>query len=183
MPLKSLSYEDKNSGWQVESLRFMPFNLLVGGSGAGKTLTLGAIRRLHWIASGVGASTVGVKVALVFDHAGTEYTWNLETEAWKNLDLSGLPDSARTVQQESLTTDKDGEVLRVGRGKCGSSRWGGSGRYGLRRRSCGRRRRNLGLCNDVDCVEGKRTQRNKTRNTGKQTDQAILLVSRENSPT
>lgn len=46
MPVTRFAFEDKFLGWKLNEVAFHDFNLLVGGSGAGKTQILNAIRRV-----------------------------------------------------------------------------------------------------------------------------------------
>lgn len=80
MLLKSLSFEDKRTGWKLDDLRLDRFNLLVGASGVGKTRILRAIRSVQRI--GRGGSVVhaeqSFRFEVRFEHEGQDYSWQLD---------------------------------------------------------------------------------------------------------
>jgi predicted ATPase len=83
----SFAYEDLDTGWTLEEVRFDPLNLLVGPSGAGKTRILQALRDIRSAAL-VGARGVpSARWKLVVKGAGEEHgrtgrelTWKAETQ-------------------------------------------------------------------------------------------------------
>jgi hypothetical protein len=82
MLLKSLTYEDKQSGWKLDDLHLDRFNLLVGASGVGKTRILRAIRTVAHIGRGGGweALAKGLRFALRFEDDADSFVWTLESE-------------------------------------------------------------------------------------------------------
>src|ERR1700752_110542 len=81
MLLKSLSFEDKRTGWKLEDLRLDRFNLLVGASGVGKTRILRALRVVHRIGQGglVGNLEHAFRCDVRFEHEGLGYGWQLDS--------------------------------------------------------------------------------------------------------
>ncbi|HZI12755.1 MAG TPA: ATP-binding protein [Myxococcus sp.] len=89
MLLKTLTYQDKSTGWTLQNLRLDRFNLLVGASGVGKTRILRAVRQIRTTAfsrtpdAGLVTGTsadVAISFTLTFEHQGQDYTWEFESE-------------------------------------------------------------------------------------------------------
>lgn len=77
--IKKFSYFDTALGWELEPVIFDDFNLLVGASGAGKTMIINSILNLKRIMHGEAIS--GVIWDVTFDTAdGKEYEWRGEFE-------------------------------------------------------------------------------------------------------
>lgn len=88
MRLKSLTFEDKRTGWKLEDLRLDRFNLLVGASGVGKTRILRALRVLHRVGTGdivdiFDPPDHAFRFDVRFEHEGRSYRWRLDsTDRW-----------------------------------------------------------------------------------------------------
>ncbi|NEQ70645.1 MAG: ATP-binding protein [Symploca sp. SIO2D2] len=85
MKIKRIEYQDQEYEWKIETLELLPnLTLLVGGSGAGKTLILKSILNLKKIAN--GESLNGVKWDVWFSaENGANYQWKGEFETQKDL--------------------------------------------------------------------------------------------------
>jgi predicted ATPase len=110
MRIKTLSYIDKITGWELKSVSFNQLTLLVGASGVGKTRILESILNLKRIAS--GDALIGVKWHIEFLSAsGTQYTWEGEFENSERstirillggeLDIGGAPIVSELVYREN----------------------------------------------------------------------------------
>ncbi|QSQ21272.1 ATP-binding protein [Pyxidicoccus parkwayensis] len=124
MLLKTLTYQDKTSGWTLQNLELDRFNLLVGASGVGKTRILQAIREIRATAYlrnqetrglvGTG-SDVAIRFAIKFEHEGQTYAWEFESEP-RNSDPSAEPSQhyltpVRTIVTRERLTGSDSGVL------------------------------------------------------------------------
>lgn len=79
MRIKTLSYIDKTTGWELKPVSFNQLTLLVGASGVGKTRILEAILNLKRIAEGQSLSGVKWRIEFV-SVKGTQYIWEGEFE-------------------------------------------------------------------------------------------------------
>ncbi len=116
MRLKSLTFEDKRTGWTLEDLRLDPFNLLVGASGVGKTRILRAIQAISRISQGIKHPRMdrGVRFDAHFEQDGQDYQWQFDS-------LSAPPDedgnttqaaeSVDSILSERLYTSTEGRAL------------------------------------------------------------------------
>lgn len=87
MKIKKFTYHNKSLDWQLKPVEFSELNLLVGGSGVGKTRILKAILDLKEIANGEYIKLIirdklpsGVSWNVEFSLNGTEYLWEGEFE-------------------------------------------------------------------------------------------------------
>jgi hypothetical protein len=79
MRIKTLSYTDKTTGWELQRLSFDQLTLLVGASGVGKTRILKSILDVRRVAK--GASLNGISWYIEFlTTGGRKYTWEGEFE-------------------------------------------------------------------------------------------------------
>ena len=76
MKIKSLSYKDLNTQWEVDNISFHDLSLLVGASGVGKTQILKCILRLKAITR--GESIPGIKWSITCEISGSNYNWEGE---------------------------------------------------------------------------------------------------------
>ena len=74
MRIKSLSFKNTISGWNVNNLHFDNLTLLVGASGVGKTKILTALQQLASVAN--GSAYDAIEWAIVFEQDGNEYEWS-----------------------------------------------------------------------------------------------------------
>lgn len=118
MRLKSLTFEDKRTGWTLDDLRLDRFNLLVGASGVGKTRILRAIRTVHEFGRGDDDSSPeeGLHFDIRFEHEGTDYTWQFDSAA-RGLSLGpneaggATGDSSPVILAEHLHSSVDGQLV------------------------------------------------------------------------
>lgn len=78
MRIKSITYIDHLTGWNIQDLKFDYLTLLVGASGVGKTKILRAILDVAKIAR--GKSCNGVEWKVTFEQASLEYIWSGQFE-------------------------------------------------------------------------------------------------------
>ncbi|NET59638.1 MAG: ATP-binding protein [Symploca sp. SIO2E6] len=120
MKIQKIEYQDQEYEWKIETLELLPnLTLLVGGSGAGKTLIIKSILNLKKIAN--GASLNGIKWDVCFSAKnGANYRWKGEFETQKDLfiDQSGnekgefnIEENEFNVLEEFLYKD-DQEIIK-----------------------------------------------------------------------
>jgi predicted ATPase len=111
MLLKTLTYQDKSTGWTLQNLELDRFNLLVGASGVGKTRILRAIRHIRALADGADVSSPASFV-VTFEHVQQEYTWEFESTHRLNEEAVETPPSAAKrrlrVVREKLSSVAEG---------------------------------------------------------------------------
>ncbi|MFY0574204.1 AAA family ATPase [Cystobacter fuscus] len=120
MLLKSLTFEDKRTGWRLESLRLDRFNLLVGASGVGKTRILRAIRSVAYIGLDLPDwhTSPGARFDVHCEHAGQDYRWQFDSAARflapGDDEGSAAPPvgSKSVVLQESLHSNMEGLLVQ-----------------------------------------------------------------------
>ncbi|MFP2928189.1 AAA family ATPase [Pyxidicoccus sp. 3LG] len=127
MLLKTLTYQDKKTGWTLQDLKLDRFNLLVGASGVGKTRILRAIRQLRATAYGRAlihsgrVSDIGADAAIsfvvAFDHEEQGYSWEFESETRsieEPVDSSQQATSPlkTLVAKEKLSSTTDGVLIQ-----------------------------------------------------------------------
>lgn len=99
------SIKNRNQNWTIETVDFRQLNLLVGGSGVGKTTILRSIRLICNVAKGRTGKLGGVSWDIEFSHSGKNYHWHLQgvSLSSKNSDheLDELDESE--IFRESLT--------------------------------------------------------------------------------
>lgn len=116
MRIKTLSYIDKTTGWELKPVSFNQLTLLVGASGVGKTRILNSILDLKRIARGESLNGVKWRIEF-FSSNGTQYIWDGEFEntgvSFKNdrNHSRGISIIAESVQRENkliVKRDRDG---------------------------------------------------------------------------
>lgn len=120
MLLKSLTFEDKRTGWKLEDLRLDRFNLLVGASGVGKTRILRALRMVHRIGQGglVGNLEHAFRFDVRFEHEGLGYGWQLDSAVNELVpgqdegSASLLTGHGLVVLRERLHSDAEGLLVQ-----------------------------------------------------------------------
>lgn len=106
----SFGYEDLDSGWTLEEVRFGPLNLLVGPSGTGKTRILESLLHVREAAiANTGLPCARWKLVLEVDAA--PYVWEAQTHVswlWK-VSSNHPEDVIPSFQTERITYD--GQLL------------------------------------------------------------------------
>lgn len=77
MVVEEFTYEDLGTGWSTTGAEFAPFTLLVGATGAGKTLVVEAIRSAARSAD--GGRPPHARWAMTFREGGRRYVWSART--------------------------------------------------------------------------------------------------------
>lgn len=122
MKILSLTYKNRNTGWNIQNLTFNGLTLLVGASGVGKTQILRAIMDIANIAK--GRSSNGAEWRISFRQDGLSYLWEGAFAAVEDAhpEVLDAPGEAVPVEYErlyringkqDLLIDRDRESLRL----------------------------------------------------------------------
>lgn len=126
MKITHFEVHDRLLDWTLEDMRLDAFNLLVGVSGAGKTRIIRALERVCRVAMGgsEGDSPWDSSWVLTFEHQGTSYRWEVETEPPPVFEggqngstrhaEQPLIHRERLIQGERTLLDRTPEKLEVG---------------------------------------------------------------------
>lgn len=105
MRIKSITYINHCTGWNIRDLNLGRLTLLVGASGVGKTQILRAISNVCEIAK--GESFNGVEWNVSFTNQGSDYIWSGCFETKQNEDVP-FPDNVRyAINYEKLLRGED----------------------------------------------------------------------------
>ena len=122
MKILSLTYKNRNTGWNIQDLTFNGLTLLVGASGVGKTQILRAIMDVANIAK--GRSSNGAEWRVSFRQDGLSYIWEGAFAAVEDTHPEILDTHGEAVPVEyerlyringkqNLIIDRDRESLRL----------------------------------------------------------------------
>jgi hypothetical protein len=89
--IRSLSYEDLDSGWKLQEMTFADLNLLVGPSGAGKTRILEALLDIRKAALRGARGVPSSRWKIALDVDDQHFVWEAETEVTR----AELPESGK----------------------------------------------------------------------------------------
>jgi predicted ATPase len=79
MKINSFKFKNNSQNWHLEKTCFDNLNLLVGGSGVGKTTILKSLYLIYHVAQGKVLPLENVEWAITFSHLGQDYQWELKT--------------------------------------------------------------------------------------------------------
>lgn len=111
MKIHDFSFSSNGQNWRIENVKFDDLNLLVGGSGVGKTRIVSALHLIADIARGkllksdrknTKLDGVDVGFSINFSHLGTHYRWQLKTSTHCNLDFSGESGQPEIISEKLI---------------------------------------------------------------------------------
>ena len=109
----SFEYEDLDTGWKLEPVRFDGLNLLVGPSGVGKTRILEALLSVRRLALRGVAGLPSCRWDLTTEHDGISCRWRGELKVTFSRPRNG--DSSRETETDGHivweTVERNGEML------------------------------------------------------------------------
>jgi len=113
MKIQSFKFSNHKENWHIEEVKFEELNLLVGGSGVGKTRILKAVELIRDVALGSNRNLDNLEWSINFSHLGQNYRWNLKSSSIKNEEiLLNLNESEQTeiVYEKLVQYDDDSEL-------------------------------------------------------------------------
>jgi len=113
MKIQSFKFSNNKQNWHIEEVKFEDLNLLVGGSGVGKTRILNALNLICDTAKGVNRNLDDLEWSINFSHLGQNYRWELKSSSIKNEEISlNVNESKQTeiVYEKLVRYDDDSEL-------------------------------------------------------------------------
>jgi predicted ATP-dependent endonuclease of OLD family len=111
MKIKSLSFKNNSQNWQIEEISFDNLNLLVGGSGVGKTSILKALYLICNVAQGKVFMLEDVEWSIKFSHLDQDYQWDLKTSSIEK--AFSIEPKQSEILDEKLARFKDGLEIEI----------------------------------------------------------------------
>jgi len=110
MKIKDFIFSHNRQNWHIEKVSFDALNLLVGGSGVGKTRILKALELICHVARGKNDRLDDFEWIINFSHLGQDYRWELKSFLEGNLiNESNLFE----IQSEKLVKYEDAEEIEI----------------------------------------------------------------------
>ena len=115
MKIQSFKFSNNKENWHIEEVKFEDLNLLVGGSGVGKTRILKALDLICDVAKGRNLNLDDLEWSINFSHLGQNYSWELESSSIKNEEiLLNVNESKKTeIVYEKLVRYDDNSELEI----------------------------------------------------------------------
>jgi len=113
MKIQSFKFSNNKENWHIEEVKFEDLNLLVGGSGVGKTRILKALNLICDIAKGRNRNLDDLEWSINFSHLGQNYRWELKSSSTKKEEISlNVNESKQTeiVYEKLVRYDDDSEI-------------------------------------------------------------------------
>ena len=87
MKIQSFKFSNNKENWHIQEVKFESLNLLVGGSGVGKTRILKALNLICDTAKGVNRNLDDLEWSINFSHLGQNYRWELKSSSSKKEEI------------------------------------------------------------------------------------------------
>ena len=116
MKIQSFKFSNNKENWHIEEVKFEDLNLLVGGSGVGKTRILKALELICDVAIGRNRNLDDLEWSINFSHLGQNYRWELKSSSIKNEEIFiNLNESEQTeiVYEKLVRYDDDDSELEI----------------------------------------------------------------------
>jgi predicted ATPase len=113
MKIQSFKFSNHKENWHIEEVKFEELNLLVGGSGVGKTRILKALELIRDVALSSNRNLDNLEWSINFSHLGKNYRWKLKSSSIKNEEiLLNVNESEQTeiVYEKLVRYDDDSEL-------------------------------------------------------------------------
>ena len=113
MKIQSFKFSNNKENWHIEEVKFESLNLLVGGSGVGKTRILKALDLICNVAKGRTRNLDDLGWSINFSHLGQNYRWELKSSSTKKEEISlNVNESKQTeiVYEKLVRYDDDSEL-------------------------------------------------------------------------
>ncbi|MTJ21191.1 ATP-binding protein [Dolichospermum sp. UHCC 0352] len=115
MKIQSFKFSNHKENWHIQEVKFESLNLLVGGSGVGKTRILKALNLICDVAKGRNRNLDDLEWSINFSHLGKNYRWELKSSSIKNEEiLINVNESEQTeIVYEKLVRYNDDSELEI----------------------------------------------------------------------
>ncbi|MFN9171381.1 MAG: AAA family ATPase, partial [Dolichospermum sp.] len=113
MKIQSFKFSNNKENWHIEEVKFESLNLLVGGSGVGKTRILKALELICDVAIGRNRNLDDLEWSINFSHLGQNYRWELQSSSLKDEEIIlNVNESEQTeiVYEKLVQYDDDSEL-------------------------------------------------------------------------
>ena len=113
MKIQSFKFSNNKQNWHIEEVNFESLNLLVGGSGVGKTRILKALELIRDVALSSNRNLDNLEWSINFSHLEKNYRWKLKSSSIKNEEiLLNVNESEQTeiVYEKLVRYDDDSEL-------------------------------------------------------------------------
>ena len=113
MKIQSFKFSNNKQNWHIQEVKFEELNLLIGGSGVGKTRILKALNLICDVAKGRNNNLDDLEWSIYFSHLGRNYRWELKSSSTKNKEMFlNLNESEQTeiVYEKLVRYDDDSEL-------------------------------------------------------------------------
>ena len=113
MKIQSFKFSNNKENWHIEEVKFEDLNLLVGGSGVGKTRILKALDLICDVAKGRNRNLDDLEWSINFSHLGQNYRWELKSSSIKKEEIFlNVNESEQTeiVYEKLVQYDDDSEL-------------------------------------------------------------------------
>ena len=113
MKIQSFKFSNNKQNWHIEEVNFESLNLLVGGSGVGKTRILKALDLICDVAKGRNRNLDDLEWSINFSHLGQNYRWELQSSSLKDEEIIlNVNESEQTeiVYEKLVQYDDDSEL-------------------------------------------------------------------------
>jgi AAA15 family ATPase/GTPase len=111
MKIKSFSFKNNSQNWQIEEISFDNLNLLVGGSGVGKTSILKALYLICNVAQGKVSMLEDIEWSIKFSHLNQDYKWDLKTSSIET--TFSLEPKQSEISDEKLSKFEDDREIEI----------------------------------------------------------------------
>lgn len=115
MKIQSFKFSNNKENWHIEEVKFESLNLLVGGSGVGKTRILKALELIRDVALSSNRNLDNLEWSINFSHLGQNYRWELKSSSTKKEEISlNVNDSKQTeIVYEKLVRYDDNSEMEI----------------------------------------------------------------------
>lgn len=113
MKIESFKFSNNKENWHIQEVKFEDLNLLVGGSGVGKTRILKALELICDVAIGRNRNLDDLEWSINFSHLVRNYRWELKSSSTKKEEISlNVNESKQTeiVYEKLVRYDDDSEL-------------------------------------------------------------------------
>ncbi|MBD2268969.1 ATP-binding protein [Dolichospermum flos-aquae LEGE 04289] len=113
MKIQSFKFSNNKENWHIQEVKFESLNLLVGGSGVGKTRILKALNLICDTAKGVNRNLDDLEWSINFSHLGQNYRWELKSSSSKKEEIFlNVNESEQTeiIYEKLVRYDDDSEL-------------------------------------------------------------------------